>query len=102
MGGMEQVLAWEAAEAEQDREAQSAQARAPEGWRVVWLPQHQLFLAYRDVDMPAGLERPAMTAATADETLVAVRRHQQLADAVREWIYQHKHEESRDDIDATS
>lgn len=73
-----------------DAEAARVELRAPEGWRVVWLPRHGVFLGFRDVDMPAGIARPAVYAATAKATLTAIRGHQQLTDTVREWVQLHE------------
>jgi hypothetical protein len=74
---------------EREAEASRVEEEAPEGWRVVWLPRHGVFLAYLDVDMPEGFDRPAVSAETAQGTLEAIATHRHLAGVVREWLGQH-------------
>ncbi|WP_148046270.1 hypothetical protein [Halostreptopolyspora alba] len=65
----------------------------PEGWRVVWLPQHSVFLAYLDVDMPAGFDRPAVAEPDVDGVIAAIEALGHLRDLVREWVRTQKQNE---------
>jgi anti-sigma regulatory factor (Ser/Thr protein kinase) len=67
-----------------DTQCRQVEAHAP-GWRCVWLPHHGVYLAYPDADVEEP--RPAaVTEATAEKTLTAIRLTSQLRRLVRVWL----------------
>lgn len=56
------------------------------GWRCVWLPRHQHFLAYMDVGMPNGERPPAVVAQTVTGLLGEIGTHAELRRLVREYL----------------
>ena len=71
--------------------ARDVEVAAP-GWTCTWLPRHGMYLAYMDVLVPPGMNRPAVAEPDAARTLDAIRDTERLRDHVREWIKMHRGE----------